>query len=134
MNDASFCSALLQQPGITALIGNRASLSQIKQGAALPALVYQVVSSTDRPYLAAWNESTPVVLRLQINPLPTSVDGVEAIAAAVRTALEWMHGTTADGVRVISIVAAGRGPYDKDNESGTWTRSFDYLITAEAQT
>ena len=46
----------------------------------------------------------------------------------------FLHGTTADGVRVISIVAAGRGPCDKDNESGTWTRSFDYLITAEAQT
>ena len=131
MNDASFCAALLQQPAITALVGNRSSLGQLKQGAALPALVYQVISSNDRPYLAAWQEAVPVVLRLQINPLATSVDGVEAIAAAVRTALEWMHSTTVDGVRVTHIETAGRGPYDKDPETGTWTRSFDYLITAE---
>ena len=132
MNDASFCAALLQQPAITALVGNRSSLGQLKQGAALPALVYQVVSSTDRPYLAAWNESTPVVLRLQVNPLAMTVDGVEAIAAAVREAIEWMHGTTVDGVRVINVETAGRGLYDKDPETGTWTRSFDYLITAQA--
>lgn len=132
MNDASFCAALLQQPGITALIGNRAGLGQLKQGAALPALVYQIVSSNDRPYLAAWQEAAPVVLRLQINPLAKTVEGVEDIAAAVRSAIEWMHGTTVDGVRVISVVAAGRGPYDKDHETGTWTRAFDFLITAEA--
>lgn len=132
MNDASFCAALLRHPGITALIGNRAGLAQLKQGWPLPALVYQVISSNDRPYLAAWQEAVPVVLRLQINPLASTVDGVEAIAAAVRTALEWMHSTTVDGVRVINVETAGRGPYDKDPESGAWTRAFDYLITAEA--
>lgn len=131
MNDASFCATLLQQPGITALIGNRAGLGQLKQGWPLPALVYQVVSSNDQPYLAAWQEGQEVKLRMQINPLATSVDAVEAIAAAVRAALEWMHDTPVDGVRVVHVEPAGRGPYDKDEETGTWTRAFDYLITAE---
>lgn len=131
MNDASFCATLLQQPGVTALIGNRAGLDHLKQGCALPALVYQVISSNDRPYLAAWQESVPVVLRLQINPLAMTVDGVEAIAQAVRESIEWMHGGDVDGVRVISVETAGRGPYDKDHESGAWTRAFDYLITAQ---
>ena len=129
MNDASFCAALLQSPAITALIGNCAGLAQLRQGWALPALVYQVISSNDRPYVAGYAEPGPRTLRLQINPLATTVDAVEAIHAAVRAAV--LQASQADGVRIVHVETAGQGLYDKDETSGAWTRPADYLVTVE---
>lgn len=129
MNDASFCAALLQSPAITALVGNRASLGQLKQGAALPALVYQIITATDKAYLGGHAEPGLHTLRIQINPLALSVDAVEAIHAAVRAAV--LQAAQADGVRIIRATTGGSGPYSKDDTSGAWTRAADYLVTLD---
>lgn len=129
MTDASFCAALLQHPGIAALVANRIGLAQLKQGWPLPALVYQVISSTARPYLAGHAAPGPHTLRMQINPLAMTVDAVDAINAAVRSALLQAH--QADGVRIVHVEPAVQGPYDKDPTTGAWTRPADYLITVE---
>lgn len=129
MNDASFCAALLQHPAVTALVGNRAGLAQLRQGWPLPALVYQIVTSNDAPYLGGYAVPGPRTLRLQINPLATSVDTVESIHAAVRAVV--LQATQADGVRIVHVETAGQGLYDKDETSGAWTRPADYLVTVE---
>lgn len=129
MNDASFAAALLKSPAITALVGSCAGLGQLKQGAALPALVYQVITATDQPYLAGHAEPGLRKVRLQTNPLALSVDSVEAIHAAVRATV--LQAQQADGVRIVHAEPAGSGPYDKDEASGAWTRPADYLLTLD---
>lgn len=132
MNDASFCAALLQHPAITALVGNRVGLAQLKQGWNPPAVVYQVISGNDRPYLEAWQGPGQRLVRMQVNPLAASVDAVDAIHAAVRTSVQAKRGQLVDGYRLIHIEDGGGDQYDKDPTSSTWTRAADYLLTVEA--
>lgn len=134
MNDASFCAALLNDAGIKALVGPRTGLGQLKQGWVMPALVYQIVSSNERPYVGAWTDTGQRVIRLQANPLAMSIDGVEAIHAAVRAAIESQRGQVVDGCRLIHIEDGGRDQYDQDPTSRTWTRAADFLLTIEAAT
>lgn len=134
MNDASFCATLLQHPAIAALVGNQVGLGQLKQGWNLPAIVYQIISSTERPYIGAWLDTGLRVIRLQVNPLATSVDAVEAMHTAVRAAIESQRMQTVDGHRLVHMEDGGRDQYDKDTTSSAWTRAADYLLTVEAET
>lgn len=134
MNDASFCAALLNHAAVTALVSNRIGLDQLKQGWGLPAVVYQIVSTNDHPYIGASSDTGQVVIRLQVNPLAATVDGVAAIHAAVRAAIQAQLAQVVDGHRLIQIEDGGRDKYDKDETSSTWTRAADYLLTVEAET
>ena len=134
MNDASFCASLLNHAAVTALVNNRIGLDKLKEGWGLPAVVYQIISTNEQPYIGASSDTGQVLIRLQVNPLATTVDGVAAIHAAVRTAIQAQLAQLVDGHRLIHVEDGGRDRYDKDHTSATWTRAADYLLTVEAET
>lgn len=134
MNDASFCADLLHHAAVTALVSNRIGLDHLKQGWGLPAVVYQIISTNERPYIGASGDTGQVVIRLQVNPLATTVDGVAAIHAAVRAAIQAQHTQVVDGHRLIHVEDGGSDRYGEDPTTGTWTRAADYLLTVEAET
>ncbi|MBV7427278.1 MULTISPECIES: DUF3168 domain-containing protein [unclassified Acidovorax] len=124
--DLLIAEALLQAPGITALVGDRCALKQLPQGTGLPALVYQVITSNDNPYLD--DESGVSVLRLQINPLAPDMPTVNLIHQAVADALMPVRDQVVAGKRVISVQSDGRAGVDQDQLTGAWTRPADYLV------
>ncbi|MFI8616486.1 DUF3168 domain-containing protein [Acidovorax sp. NPDC077693] len=125
-SDVEIAEALLQAPGIAALVGARCALAQLPQGTQLPALVYQVITSTDTPYLD--DQSGVTVFRLQVNPLAGDVPTVNQIHQAVAAALRDVRDQVVAGKRVIGVEFAGRAGYDKDDVTGAWTRPADYLV------
>lgn len=126
-SDVKIAEALLQAPSLAALVGGRCALKELQQGTALPALVYQTITSNDTPYLD--DESGVTVFRLQINPLALDVPMVNLIHKTVAEALLPVCDQVVAGKRVVSVRSAGRSGFDKDSLTGAWTRSADYLVT-----
>lgn len=127
MSDTRIAEALLQHPGIVALVG-QAALAELPQGRSPPALVYQAFS-TYRPYLGT--DSTGL-LRVQVNPLHLQPEGVEAIHAALEAALAWRTDEEVAGYHVKHIEPGPYSGWSKDPLTAVWTRSRDYLVTFEA--
>lgn len=125
--DVLIAEALLQAPGIAALVGDRCALRQLPQGTDFPALVYQLITSTDSPYLD--DESGVSVFRLQINPLAMDMPTVNQIHKAVADAVLPVRGQVMAGKRVIRVQSEGRAGVDQDPLTGAWTRPADYLVT-----
>lgn len=125
-------AALLNQPSIVALVGARRALKQLKAGTTLPALVYTVVDVNPSAYLndAAGYEA----MRLQVNPLAATIDGVQAIHDAVQSALDGMAHTTVAGRRVIAVRRDVAGPEDSSTDDAgqvIWTWPRDYIVIFE---
>ena len=125
--DLLIAEALLQAPGITALVGDRCALKQLPQGTDLPALAYQVFSAIDTPYLD--DESGVSVFRLQVNPLALDMPTVNQIHQAVADAVLPVRDQVVAGKRVIRVQSEGRAGVDQDPLTGAWTRPADYLVT-----
>lgn len=131
MNEAKFVAVLLGHPLVKALVGANSAMGQLRQGATLPGLVYQLVTSQDRPYIDQWGRQGLRIIRVQVNPLAMTVDGVQAIYEAVDGVIHDARNTEINGARLIQVEKGVRGPFDKDPVSGAWTRSADYLLTIE---
>jgi len=130
----ALAAALLADPAITAIVGNRRALHQLPAGTSLPALTYSIVNINPAPYLAGEGETQPQVMRVQVNPLADSIGLVEQIHAAVRQAIDWKDNFTAAGKSVISVRYAQSGPDDNTDfgdGATVWTSSADYLVTFE---
>lgn len=120
-------AALLSQAGISAIVSTRIALAQLPQNTAFPALVYQIISAVPKPTLSA-NGSQLAMARIQVNPLATTVAGVKAIHAAIRTALDFKHQQVFAGKLVVSSRFDNIGQMEKDNDAGVWTQPADYML------
>lgn len=127
MNPEIIVASLLNVSGITALVGAKISLNQMSPNAKPPALVYQIIDALPMPNLN-FNESAMARARVQINPLALSIPEVKTILSAVRTALDFKHQSTVATKRVVSCRFDSLGPMDKDNETGIWTQSADFIL------
>lgn len=141
MNAESLISALLYNPSILALVGDRLALSQLPTNAAMPALVYSVVDTVPTPNLSAYG-SQLARARVQINPLATTVAEVKQIAAVVRGLMDMQHEIVEPVVihdwymyfygPVGRIIVSSRidivDRMEKDNDSGLWTQATDYIV------
>lgn len=132
MNDTDLPAALLHHNAITTLVGDRIALAELPQGQPLPALVYSIITSRSTPYLGAWNEPAQGFMRLQLNPLAPGTPEVDAIHAAIESALAWRRGEDVAGHWLILVEPGPYGPWSKDDLTGAWTRPRDYLIKFEA--
>jgi len=124
-------AALLNQPAIIAIVGNRIALKQLKAGTALPALVYTVVDVNPTAYV---NEAGYETMRLQINPLAETAERVQQIHDAAQAALDGLHGAELAGCRVIAVRRDTAGPEDitdADNGHAVWTWPRDYIVIYE---
>ena len=128
MNPEIIIAQFLKQQPVAALVGTRVALSQLPQNTAMPALVYQVISSNPRPVVAFQTGPQRAEARIQLNPLATSIKGVKDIHAALRTVLDFKHNQTIGGKTVVSCRFDSLGAMDKDNDAGVWTQPADYIL------
>ena len=127
MNPELIIAAMLNQAGITALVGNRRALGQLPQNSLFPAIVYQVIDGQPQPSLN-YPVDDLAMARIQINPLAVTLAEVKNIHAAVRTAIDFTHHQTFAGKTVMSCRFYSLGPIDRDEEMGIWTQSADYML------
>lgn len=127
MNPELIIAAMLNQAGITALVGNRRALGQLPQNSQFPAIVYQVIDGQPQPGLN-YSVDDLAMARIQINPLAVTLAEVKNIHAAVRTGLDFTHHQTYAGKLVMSCRFDQLGPIDRDEEMGIWTQPADYML------
>lgn len=127
MNPELIIAAMLNQAGITALVGNRRALGQLPQNSQFPAIVYQVIDGQPQPGLN-YSVDDLAMARIQINPLAVTLAEVKNIHAAVRTGLDFKHHQTFAGKLVMSCRFDQLGPIDRDEEMGIWTQPADYML------
>lgn len=125
-------AALLNQPAIVALVADRRAIDELPAGMGLPALVYSVVSLDPTVYLD--DADGYETMRVQVNPLATSIGQVQQIHDAVRATLDGLAQTTLAGRHVIAVRRVGSGPQDRDTDDAgqtvhTWPR--DYIVSFE---
>ena len=102
---------LTEDPGVTALVGNRIYYQVRPDGAPYPCIVLNVISVVPRRDLdgVAWTET-----RIQVTAMAQTESVAEAVATAVRRALEGLQGSVA-GLDVIEArVEAGVVIYQED--------------------
>ena len=102
---------LTEDPGVTALVGNRIYYQVRPDGATYPCIVLNVISVVPRRDLdgVAWTET-----RIQVTAMAQTEPVAEAVATAVRQALEGLQGAVA-GLPVISArVEQGVVIYQED--------------------
>jgi hypothetical protein len=128
MNPELIMASLLNKTAITAIVGNRRALGQLPQNTAMPALVYNVISSMPEPNVAYNVGAQRAFARIQINPLALTIPDVKSIHAAVRSAIDFTHQQTVAGKLVISCRFDSMNEMTRDLESGVWTQPVDYIL------
>ena len=120
-------SALLNVPGVTAIVGDRRALSQLPQGSAMPAIVYEGISTTPQLTMNAASGPQLLISRIQITALALNPGDVAAIHTAAMQALNLKSGTYA-GRQVASVIRDIKTQITKDNEAGVWYGSQDFMV------
>lgn len=130
MSAEAITAALLADASITALVADRVALAQLPTNTAYPAIVYQIITITPRPALAAQKSAQLEHARIQINPIAATLGELMQIHAAVRAIFDYRHQATIAGKTVVSLRHAGGGAgYDIDNDIGLWTQPADYMLS-----
>lgn len=119
--------AILNSPPVTAIVGNKIAATRLKPNTKPPALVYQAISTVQVPNV---NYREPVIVRsrIQINPLALKPDEIHEINEAVKSVLNFKFRIVAAGKTVLSSRLELQGPMEKDDETGIWTQSTDYIL------
>lgn len=120
-------AALLNVSGVTSLVGTRRAVSQLPQGTAMPALVYESISTMPILKVNASFGAQLLSSRVQITALALDAAGVASVLSAVMSAMNLKSGTYASKTVVSSIrdIATGLA---KDNDAGVWFGSQDFII------
>jgi len=119
--------ALLRVPAITGAAA--LALVELPQGTEYPAVVYSVVS--DVPMESLCGPATAFSARVQVNPLAASMTAINALHAAIKTAMESDVKRVVAGKAVRFCRLTGYGPTSKDEYTGMWTKPADYQILYE---
>ena len=119
--------ALLNVNGVTALVGNRRAVSQLKQGTAMPALFYESISKL--PVLTIGMAFGPrkFMSRVQITALAADPAGVTQVLAATMYAMNFFSGTSANK-RVDLVEFIEERGIQRDNDAGIWYGQQDFMI------
>lgn len=128
MNAAKIVAEMLDAQGVRDLAPRKA-LGQLPQNTAYPAIVYNVMTHTPDPTLAAHEQAQQMArVRVQINPLAKTIGEIKALHEAIRAEMDFQHARTVAGKLVVSCRFAGYGPTSRDNDIGLWTESADYSL------
>ncbi len=128
MNAEQLVPAMLAGSSIENLIGKRLALERLPTNTTFPACVYQIISDTPAPNIAFQNGQQLTKARVQINALAMTVGEVSSINLAIKTLLNFKLQTWFGDTLVVSSRLEMRGAYEKDDETGLWTRPVDYFI------
>ena len=119
-------ATFLNQSTVTA-VASSVALSQLPKGATFPAIVYQTIDLVPQRNVNHL-DGTLAQARVQITGIAKSIADLKSVLAAVRTVMDYQHNVTMGGATVVSSRFASMGFVDRDNESGLWVQSADYLI------
>ena len=119
-------ATFLAQSTVTA-VASSVALSQLPKGAAFPAIVYQTIDLVPQRNVNHL-DGTLAQARVQITGIAKSIAELKSVLAAVRTVMDYQHNVTVGGATVVSSRFASMGFVDRDNESGLWVQSADYLV------
>jgi hypothetical protein len=128
MNPEIIVAALLADVSIIALVGTRSALAQLPQNSAMPAIVYDIVSSVPNPVVAYASSAQMATARIQFNVLAKDIPKVKEIHNALRTLLDFRHNSIVSGKKIVSCRLEALWPMDKDNEAGVWIQPADYML------
>jgi hypothetical protein len=126
MSDSTLAAGLLDHAAVTALVGGRRALSRLPQGTGLPAVVYRITSLPVPPINASFG---PQLMRSRLSTvtLAEKPADVDALRAAVRTALDLRSGLVA-GHQVVSSIRDFGTEIDFDDDAGVWLATTDYIV------
>lgn len=127
MGIEQIAGALLNVSGVTSIVGARRAVAQLPQGTAMPAIVYDVVSTMPVITMNAASGPQLLISRVQVTALADNSDGVQTLLTAVMVALNLKSGTYSGSV-VASVVRDLRTQITKDNEAGVWYASQDFIV------
>lgn len=120
--------AMLNTSSVTSIVGTRRAVSQLPQGTAMPALVYEAISTMPVMTVNASFGAQLLSSRVQITALAADAAGVAQVLAAAMAAMNLKSGTYA-GKAVVSSVRDMATGLAKDNDAGIWFGSQDFIIT-----
>ena len=120
-------AALLNVSGVTSLVGTRRAVSQLPQGTAMPALVYESISTMPVMTVNASFGAQLLMSRVQVTALAENASGVDSVLSSVMSAMNLQSGTYASK-SVVSVVRDLRTGIQKDNDAGIWYASQDFII------
>lgn len=128
MNPEIIVDTLMKDATIVALVGSRTALSQLPQNTAVPAIVYDLVSSVPNPVVAYASSAQMATARIQFNVLAANIPKVKEIHNALRTLLDFRHNSIVSGKKIVSCRLEALWPMEKDNEAGIWIQPADYML------
>lgn len=118
---------LRAQATLAALVGTRIYPLSLPQGATLPALTYQGISTV--PEASGDNRPTSDTTRLQIDSWGASYEAVREVAAALRAALDGYTEELSGGT--VASMRFANEHEEMDPERRWYRVTQDYLITWE---
>lgn len=124
MIEAALFGHLSTEAGLAALVGTRVYPVQLPQGATLPAVTYQRISTqvVQHRGSVAPSFSRP---RFQLNCWASSYDGTVALRAAVRAAMGTLAQASSPRIDV-ALLADDRDVVEAT--PGRWVASLDYFV------
>lgn len=132
MSASKVVNALLLGAGpVTAVVGVRIYPVVLPQNQPLPAITFEVISATRLGAIDAYAPTHLTHSRVQVNLLAADYPAVLVLLEAVKAALQFQRGTFG-GITVHSVLHAGEGPTQYDQQLGVFTQPIDFLITHEA--
>lgn len=123
--------ALLRKSPLIDIIGQKLALYQLPQGSQYPAVVYSIISNQSIQHIC--EPPTTAKARVQINPLAKTMTDVNQLHTICRSLLDSDSAKIAGNIRMISCRFDSFGPATKDEFTGMWTKSADYILVHEMQ-
>lgn len=123
-------AALTAQAAVAAVFGDRVALDQLPQSTdlTLKCLAYQIVSDTPAPNVNHLDGQARSNARVRLSVLGKTPGDVVSAHAALRAALDFTHGGTYGGHRVLSFRKVLSSSTKRDNDLGVWVRHDDYML------
>jgi hypothetical protein len=136
MSASKVVYALLSGAGaITAIVGAGASARIypviLPQGQTVPAIVHEVITAYRPGAIDAYASTHLTVSRVQVNLITTDYPALLVLLEAAKAAMQFQRGVFG-GVTVHSVLHAGEGLVQYDQQLGLYTQPIDFLITHEA--
>lgn len=121
---------LLQAQALVQATTGRIGLVQLPQDSGYPAIAYSVISDNPLPRMCKPGQAYKA--RIQINPLAVTVRTMLDLHHLVRQTLESYTPKAVGTMQLVACVFEGMGPTSKDDLTGAWTKSADYMLMYEA--
>jgi len=121
-------AGLLDDIGVTTLVGARVAATQLPQNSLFPAVVYETIDIVPDPNLNYNDGRDLLQARMQVTVIASTIPVLKSVHAAIRNAMDHKYQVTVAGKTVRSSRMVLVGPLERDNEAGLWVQPVDYVL------